>query len=88
MRFAWIILAFAVIAAAMVHLRLERASVQADTFRLSARRHEVRRELWDQQIHLGELTSPRQVNQRGHQLALELLPPGESFRGDQVVRRD
>ncbi len=88
MRFAWIILAFAVIAAAMVHLRLERASVRADTFRLSARRHEIRRELWNQQIRLGELTSPREVNQRGHQLALELLPPGESFRGNQIVQKD
>ncbi len=88
MRFAWIILAFAVIAAGMVHLRLERASVQADTFRLSARRHEVRRELWNQQIRLGELTSPREVNKRGYQLALELLPPGESFRGNQIVQKD
>jgi hypothetical protein len=88
MRFAWIILAFAVIAAGMVHLRLERESVQADTLRLSARRHEVRRELWNQQIHLGELTSPRQVNQRGHQLALELLPPGESFSGGHIVKKD
>ncbi len=88
MRFAWIILAFAVIASAMVHLRLERASVQADTFRLSARRHEVRRELWNQQVRLGELTSLRQVNRRGHQLALELLPPGESFSGDQIVQKD
>ena len=88
MRFAWIILAFAVIAGAMVHLRLEQASVRAETYRLSASRHEVRRTLWDQHIRLGELSSPRQVNQRGRQLALELLPPGEFFTGDQVVQRD
>ena len=88
MRFVWIILAFTVIAVAMAHLRLEQASVRAETYRLSALRHEVRRTLWDQQIRLGELTSPRQVNQRGRQLALELLPPGESFTDVQVVRRD
>ena len=88
MRFAWIILAFAVIAAAVVHLRLEQASVRAETYRLSASRHEVRRTLWDQQIRLGELASPRQVNQRGRQLALELLPPGETFTGEQVAWGD
>ena len=88
MRFAWIILAFAVIAVATVHLRLEQTSVRAETYRLSARRREVRRRLWDQQIRLGELACPRQVNRRGRQLALELLPPGEFFTGDQVVRRD
>ncbi|MDY7011097.1 MAG: hypothetical protein SVV80_10155 [Planctomycetota bacterium] len=88
MRFAWIILAFAVIAVAMVHLRLEQAFVRAETFQMSARRCEIRRRLWDHQIRLGELASPRQVNRRGRQLALELLPPGEFFAGDQVVRRD
>ena len=88
MRFAWIILAFAAIAAVMVHFRLEQASVRAETYRLSARRHEVRRTLWDQQIRLGELASPRQVNRRGRQLALELLPPGETFTGDPVAQRD
>ena len=88
MRFAWIILAFTSIAVAMVHLRLEQASVKAETYRLSAHRYEVRQTLWDQQISLGKLTAPRNMDRRGRELALELVPPGQSAAGERVASKD
>ncbi len=88
MRFAWIILAFAIIGAAMVHLRLEQASVRAQTYRLEVRRSEVRRDLWDRQIYLGRLTPPYQEDLRGRELAIELLAPGQTLDGEQIVKRE
>ena len=61
---AIVILALAAIAVTLVHLRRRQTSFAHEIQSLQSRQVTLRRKLWDQQVRLGYLTSPRVVHQR------------------------
>ena len=67
-------------------LRSRQVSAQADHYRLEAERLAVRRRLWTQQLRMGQLRTPREIQLRQEDWALDLLPPGASSE-DHIVRR-
>ena len=78
MRLAWIIVAFAAIAAATVHLRLQQTRTRSEIHNLQADRLEVRRRLWQQQLRLGELTSPRHIRRLARDWPMDVAEPGQA----------
>ncbi len=88
MRLAWVILALAAIGAATVYFRCEQDRARCQMYRLDARRLQIRRSLWQQQIRLGELPVGGRVYRRLPEWPLELVAPGESvLSGEALVRR-
>ena len=70
MRMAFVIVSLAGIAAGLVSIRRAQVVVRYDTQMLRVRRLELRRQLWDQQVQLGRLTSPSQLRQRIQRMSL------------------
>jgi hypothetical protein len=77
MRFGWIIVALAAISAAAVRLCLEQAHARSEMYSLEARRLTVRRNLWDQQLRLGELTAPQHIRVLSEDWPFRVMGPGE-----------
>ena len=86
MRLAWVIVLLIALTAATAVVHSRRIAVQADLYRLEGRRLKVRRRLWDQQVRLGRLKAPRQVELRGQQWGLRLEAPGGPGRESQLAR--
>ena len=80
MRFAWIILAVAAIAAAAAGFRLQQTRVRSDICNLEGRRLEVRRRLWSQQLRLGELTAPQNIRRLAEDWPIDVAGPGDPRR--------
>lgn len=78
MRFAWVIVFLAGIAAAVVHLRLQQTQMRSQVYRLEAERLKVRRDLWAQQLRLGELTAPQNIRRLTAGWPVEMVGPGDS----------
>ena len=76
-RFAWVIVALSVAWAAAVRIRLVQSRLQSELYGLEAERLAVRRKLWDQQLRLGELGTPRHIRMLSEGWPLELVGPGE-----------
>ncbi len=72
MRCALLLVALTVIAAALVHLRRGEVRARYETHRCQARQVTLQRRLWNQQVQLSELTSPRQIRERAEAMALRL----------------
>ena len=77
LRFAWVIVLMAAIAAGVVWLRLEQNRVQAEMCRMEAQRMRVRRTLWEQQVRISQLSAPDELRRRGQAWALGLVEPGQ-----------
>jgi hypothetical protein len=75
MRLGLVILLLAGMAVALVHVRRAEVSTRHEIQRLRMRQVTLRRKLWDQQIRVGELTSPREVRKRVEQMKLKLVRP-------------
>jgi cell division protein FtsB len=90
MRMAFVIVSLAAIAVAVVHLRRQDVAVQSEIVSLEARQVVLRRQVWDRQVQLGELTAPVAVRQRARMLALDVIDRGsdESFAdgADEMLR--
>ncbi len=87
LRFAWVILLLAAVGVGVVHLRLQQNAARTEIQRLEADRLKLRRTLWEQQERIGELTAPRQVRQRSHEMALELTGPEEMLEVSKQTAR-
>lgn len=74
MRIAFVMISVTVLAAMLVHLRREELAVRHQMHQTQARHAELRREIWDRQVRLGYLTTPRAIRQRAEALALDLVP--------------
>jgi len=72
MRRVLLVISLAIVATALVHLRREEARVRYETYRCQARQVALRRELWDQQVLLGERTSPGRIRRTAEAMALGL----------------
>lgn len=73
MRMGLVILLLAAIAVALVHTRRGEIIARHEIQRLRMRQVKLRRQLWDQQIRLGLLTSPEKVRQRVEEMRLGLV---------------
>ena len=87
MRIVWVVFIFVLVGVAAALLRSRQVATQADHYRLEAERLSVRRRLWEQQLRMGQLRTPREIQLRREDWALDLLPPGASSE-DHIVRRD
>ena len=88
MRTAWVIVILVAVGAALAVIRTKQVAAQARTYQLEAERLQVRRRLWNQQLRLGRLRRPREVQVRFQDWALPLAPPGARPAGEHIVRRD
>lgn len=88
MRAVWVIFVFVLVGVAAALLRSEHNNAQAEIYRLEAERLQVRREIWDQQLRMGRLQRPHEIQLRRQDWALDLLPPGAERSADSVVHRD
>ena len=73
LRLAWIIVAMGAISATLVHLRCRQIQARAEMHHLEASRLQVHRALWDQQIRLGDLTSPPNLRRLTADWPLEII---------------
>lgn len=88
MRFAWAIVLLSAIGGGLVQIRLSQNAVRTGMYHMEAERLKVRRELWDQQLRLGELVSPQQIRLRSRELAVEMTGPEDVLEnGKQTVQR-
>ena len=88
MRFAWAIVLLSAIGGGLVQIRLGQNAVRTGMQHMEAERLKVRRELWDQQLRLGELVSPQQIRLRSRELAVEMTGPEDVLEnGKQTVQR-
>ncbi len=88
MRVVWVVMLFVIVGVTASVLRSRHVATQADLYRLDADRLQVRRRLWDQQVRIGQMKTPREIQLRREDLALDLLPPGAARTEDHIVRRD
>jgi hypothetical protein len=77
MRLAWIIIGLTAISATVVHLRCRQSQARTESYLLESQRVAVRRTLWEQQIRLGDLTSPQNIRRLTVDWPLEVVSPGE-----------
>lgn len=61
MRWAMVVIALAAVGAALVHFRRDEVRHRHEIRRLARQQVRLRRSLWDQQVQLSELTSPKRV---------------------------
>ena len=81
MRLALVILALGAIAVGLVHIRRAELSARHEIQQLQVAEVKLRRRLWDQQVRMGQLVSPREVDKR--MAALAILE--SQFKPDQVA---
>ena len=79
MRMAVIILVLSAIAMSLVHLRRREIHYRHASQCLRARKIALNRKLWDQQVRLGYLTSPRQISRRMEEMALFQVTDDQRF---------
>ena len=72
MRIAFVIVSLTAIALALVHLRREEVTVRYEMQRTQSRHAKVRREMWDRQMLISGLMTPRAVRFRAEVMALEM----------------
>jgi len=72
-RMALVILLLAGIAVALVHIRRAEIIARHEIQQLRMRQVKLRRQLWDQQIRLGLLTTPEKVRRRVEDMQLDLV---------------
>jgi len=75
MRLAWILVGLSAISASVVHLRCRQIQWRAEMQHLDNERLLVRRTLWDQQLRLGDLTTPQNIRRLTLDWPLELVGP-------------
>jgi len=76
MRLLAVILALGAMAIALVHIRRAEIGAAHETQVLRAEQVRLRRVLWDQQVELGRLTAPGQVQRRAEEMSLGLTEKG------------
>jgi len=85
MRMVFLILGLSAIGVGLVHLRRDSAAVRYDLRRLESQHAALRREVWDRQVCVGELMTPRSVRHRAAVMALEMTyyaPTPQTARGE------
>jgi hypothetical protein len=78
MRLAWIIIGLTAISATVVHMRCRQSQARTEMYVLESQRVQVRRTLWEQQVRLGDLTSPQNIRKLTSDWPLEVASPGDS----------
>lgn len=70
MRLTLVIAGLTLIAVALVHLRREDYAVRHRIQQIESEHARLRREIWDRQVELGELTTPQAIRHREKAMAL------------------
>lgn len=85
-RLLGLLLAFAVVAVALVNLRTEQTCATARMLAAQTRRNQLRRELWSLQVRTARLKTPARIRERVDQTwPTDFLPPGaEEFEMSSV----
>lgn len=73
MRIAVVILSLAGVAVGLVHLRRAELIARHESQQLQLQQVTLRRQLWDQQIHLSYLAAPAEVRRRSEEMCLDLV---------------
>lgn len=76
MKLAIVIVCLAAIATGVVHMRHARRRLGNEVQTLQSRQIVLRRELWEQQIHLGWLVAPAELRRRTQEMDLPLVEKG------------
>ncbi len=88
MRIMCIIIVLAGIALALVQLRRREITVRHEIQRLQSQGVVLRRKLWDQQVKLGYLTAPGEVNRRVMEFAMKAKARGDRLAKSPTHYRD
>jgi len=72
-RIAIVILSLAGVAVGLVHLRRAELIARHESQQLQLQQVTLRRQLWDQQIHLSYLAAPAEVRRRSEEMCLDLV---------------
>ena len=72
MRLALVVVALAAVVTGLVHIRRDVVRQRHEIRQLDREQVRLRRALWDQQVHLSELTSPHRVRQTVVEQSLDL----------------
>ncbi len=76
-RLTGLLVAFSILAVALVHLRAEQTRMTANMLNAQVRLVHLRRDLWTLQIRLARAKSPTRIRDRIEQSDhIDLLPPG------------
>ena len=68
-----IIIALAAMAVSLVHIRRAEVVARHESQQLQLQQVKLRRQLWNQQIALGYLTTPAEVRKRSEEMSLGLV---------------
>ena len=72
MRLAFIIVCLTAIGVGLVHIRREEVALHHEVQSKQSRHVELRREIWDRQVRLGHMTTPRNIRHRAEVLGLDI----------------
>lgn len=86
LRVCFLIVAFAAIAMATVHLRAERARCAATIATLDAQWVVLRRDWWDLQVRAARLKTPEHIRDRAQNLQVDLVSPESQILSRGSVR--
>ncbi len=70
MRIAFVIVSLTAIALGLVHLRRKEVVMCRDMQRLQSQHAKVRREIWDRQMKIGDMMTPRAIRFRSEVMSL------------------
>ncbi len=72
MRLAFIIICLTVIGVGLVHIRRQEVALRHEVHSKQLRHIVLRREIWDRQVRLGHMTTPRNIRHRAEVLGLNI----------------
>lgn len=72
MRLAFIIICLTVIGVGLVHIRRQEVAMRHEVQSKQSRHIVLRREIWDRQVRLGHMTTPRNIRHRAEILGLDI----------------
>ena len=73
MRMSLVIVVLAAIAVGLVQIRREKIRARHEIQQMRARQVLVRRRLWDQDVRIGQLTTPERIRNRVRCMGLEMV---------------
>jgi hypothetical protein len=85
MRLAFIIVCLTTIGIGLVHIRRQEVALRHEVQSKQLRHVALRREIWDRQVRLGHMTTPRNIRHRAEILGLDI---NNTASGYSVAMRD
>ena len=72
MRLAFVIVCLTTIGVGLVHIRRQEVAIRYEVQSKQSRHIVLRREIWDRQVRLGHMTTPRNIRHRAEILGLDI----------------